>query len=194
MPSRQAAEDVLDLGENRVQELLGKKDLVPANIRWHMIGRLQSNKVKYIVPFIHCIHSVDSRVLLDEIQRHAMKNNRTVDIMLEVNVSGEPQKGGVLPDQIMAMASHAATLTNTHVTGLMTVATDTDNKSILHAQFALLRNLRDDVRRAGFANVPATELSMGMSHDFEIAIAEGATMVRLGTALFGSRNNASLPS
>ncbi len=176
-----------DLGENRVQEMLQKKAMAPDSTRWHMIGRLQTNKVKHIAPFIHSIHSVDSIALFDEIQKHAAKNNRIIDVMIEVNVSGESQKGGVHPDETMRYAEHACSLTNVRVTGLMSVAADTEDVSMLHNQFASLRKLRESIAGAGIPNAPATELSMGMSNDFEIAIEEGATMVRLGTVLFGSR-------
>ena len=191
-------EGLFDVGENRVQEMLEKKELIHESVmeslRWHMIGHLQSNKVKYIAPFIHCIHSVDSAALLSEIQKHAAKNERTINIMFEVNVSHEAQKSGMQPAEVLRFAEMASALPNICVTGLMTVAENTDDERTLHEQFATLRRVRDDVQNEHFPNVPAAELSMGMSHDFEIAIAEGATMVRLGTALFGSRTNVTLPA
>jgi pyridoxal phosphate enzyme (YggS family) len=189
-----AAEGIADIGENRVQELTAKKELVSVPVRWHMIGHLQTNKVKYIAPFIHCIHSVDSAELLGTIDKEAKKAGRVIDILVEVNVSGEPQKYGMSPDNASALAHTIGLLTNVRATGLMTVAQDTDDNSVLHEQFETLRLLRDAMQRDNIPNVPMTELSMGMSHDFEIAIAEGATMIRLGTALFGERNYAPIPA
>jgi|SRR5579883_531775 len=188
------AESITDIGENRVQEIVAKKELVAAPVRWHMIGHLQTNKVKYIAPFIYCIHSVDSAELLETINKEAKKAGRVIDILFEVNVSGEPQKYGMTPEGASALTHTVATLANVRATGLMTVAQDTEDGAVLHEQFETLRLLRDAIQRDNIPNAPMTELSMGMSHDFEIAIAEGATMIRLGTALFGERNYASIPS
>jgi len=182
-----ARHDIEDIGENKVQELIAKRNVVNVPVRWHAIGHVQSNKVKYIAPFIHCIHSVDSKTLLNEIQKEAVKNNRVINIMFEINVSQEPQKYGIKPVDARQMAEYASHLSNIHVVGLMTVAEHTKVESVLHEQFATLRHLRDDIIDEKIPNVQPTELSMGMSNDFEIAIIEGATMVRLGTALFGER-------
>lgn len=174
-----------DFGENRSAELAGKariergEDL--AGIRWHMIGHLQSNKVKSIIPFVDYIHSVDRISLASEISRRADEAGRTVRILLQVNISEEPQKSGVDPSGLDDLYEHCLSLANVETVGLMGMASFISNEEKLRRQFSKLRSLRDRVAPQLF------HLSMGMSNDFEIAIEEGATMIRVGTAIFGER-------
>ena len=175
---------IRDIGENRVQELLEKKsELTDLPIRWHLIGHLQSNKVKRILPHVVLIHSVDSLPLGAQIDRLAA-GGQAVDLLLEVNTSGEATKFGVAPGEVRALASAVRGLNQLRVRGLMTLGPLTEDPAAIRASFRMLRELLDAVRE----EIPdASVLSMGMSGDFEIAIEEGATHIRVGTALFGSR-------
>jgi PLP dependent protein len=172
-----------DLGENRVQELLGKAEtLAGLPIRWHLIGHLQTNKVKAVLPIVGMIHSVDSVRLAEQIQAHA---GSPVDICLQVNTSGETSKFGVAPDAVCAHVEAIRGFPRLQLRGLMTLGPLTEDRKEIRAAFRLLRERLADVREI----VPeASVLSMGMSGDFEIAIEEGATHIRLGTALFGTRD------
>jgi len=178
-------------GENLVQELVRKKDIFPADIEWHMIGHLQKNKVKYLVPFIHCIHSVDSLALLKEINKRAEKVNRIVTCLFEVHIAKEDAKSGIKPDDLKRLLTEnpLSQFPYVKVNGLMGMATNTDDNQIVRDEFRLLKQLRDELKSLFFAdNSEFKELSMGMSSDYKIAIDEGATMIRLGTSIFGQRN------
>ena len=177
-----------DFGENRPQELARKALLLPHDVRWHMIGHLQRNKIHFVVDTAACIHSVDSLRLLIALETAATAAQRTLPVYLEINVSREPQKHGWQEDEISAALACAASLPHIEVCGLMTVAQDTPDEIELRRQFSTLRTLRDCV------GSPTWALSMGMSHDFEIAIEEGATVVRVGSAIFGKRPNAPHPA
>jgi pyridoxal phosphate enzyme (YggS family) len=172
---------VRDLGENRPQELWRKAEAIPA-VRWHLIGHLQRNKVERTLPLIHRLHSVDSIRLLAALD--AVEQPRSVEVMLEVNCSGESSKQGFAPAEVPALAPALRALRNVRVVGLMTMAAYEDQPERCRPSFALLRRLLDELRQLAGDVHPLAELSMGMSSDFEVAIEEGATAVRLGTVLF----------
>jgi pyridoxal phosphate enzyme (YggS family) len=185
-----------DVAENFVQEAREKRgDLeralarggVPAP-RFHLVGRLQSNKARLAIPLFDCVQSLDRAELARELARRAEAAGRRLAVLVQVNVSGEPQKGGVLPGQAAALLEACAALPALEVAGLMAVPEETADADLLRRRFAGLRELRDTLARAGHAGL--RELSMGMSGDFEIAVEEGATLVRIGTALFGPREGA----
>ncbi|MFA6570119.1 MAG: YggS family pyridoxal phosphate-dependent enzyme [Bacteroidota bacterium] len=177
------------IGENYVQELTEKHAQISAmpvpQPEWHFIGHLQTNKVKYIAPFITMIHSVDSLHLAEEISKAAQKNDRTIDVLLQVNTSGEESKFGCEPAKVPDLAESALQLPYIKVHGLMTIGTFTELEEQSIKEFRLLRNLCDEINRKLYVNL--TQLSMGMTHDYRLAIAEGATYVRIGTAIFGER-------
>jgi len=180
-----AAAGLLDLGENRVQEALGKMDAWPQTaVRWHLVGHLQRNKVKHAVGRFALIHSLDSVRLADALEAEAAGRGRVQDVLVEVNVAGEAQKSGCAPAEVPRLAEHVAGLPHVSVRGLMTMAPLTDDVAAQRRVFAALFALREELLGQGF-RLP--ELSMGMTNDFEAAVEEGATMVRLGTALFGER-------
>lgn len=183
--------DISALGENYAQELKDKASALPGNgTEWHFIGHLQTNKVKMIAPFVHYIHSVDSVRLAQEISKVAVNLGRIIDILLQVNTSGEESKSGCEPHEIFPLAEAALSLPNIRVRGLMTIAALSDDVEVVRPMFRLLRSLRDELRiKFPEAALQGTfdELSMGMSGDYEAAIQEGATMVRIGTAIFGAR-------
>ena len=172
-----------DVGENKVQEARGKMTSVDVPVRWHLIGHLQRNKVKALEHFA-VLHALDSSRLADAVCRFAVESGRTVDVLVEMNLSGEESKGGYRESELRAEAERLTTLAGIRVRGVMTMASFTAGESELHRTFAAARAARDVLRDAGH---PAEELSMGMSGDYEIAVEEGATMVRLGTTLFGAR-------
>jgi pyridoxal phosphate enzyme (YggS family) len=172
-----------DVGENKVQEALKKMADVAVPIRWHLIGHLQRNKVKALDRF-SLLHSLDSQRLADAVCEFGVARGRAVDVLLEVNFSGEGSKGGFRPSEVLPEAERLTSLSGLRVLGLMTMASFTASERELHRTFAQARDARDVLAQAGH---PATELSMGMSNDYEIAVEEGATMVRLGTTLFGAR-------
>ncbi len=177
-----------DFGENYVQELIDKRDkLLKKEIRWHFIGHLQSNKVKYIADWIYLIHSVDSESLACEIQKRAEKTNRIIDILVEVNTSEEATKFGVKPINAIELLKNIGQFQNINLKGLMTIGPFTKDKKASRESFRLLKSIFDEANRTILATKPMIELSMGMTHDYEVAIAEGSTMVRIGTAIFGSR-------
>jgi pyridoxal phosphate enzyme (YggS family) len=184
-------------GENKVQELAPKYEALPKDIEWHLIGHLQSNKVKYIAPFVSLIHSVDSLKLLTEINKQGEKANRVLACLLQVHIANEETKFGFLEDEIMALlASPELTqLGNIKIRGLMGMATFSDNESQVRNEFKSLKQLFDKLKDI---NLPAQfsmdELSMGMSGDYRIAIEEGSTMVRVGSAIFGHRDYSNLTS
>jgi pyridoxal phosphate enzyme (YggS family) len=178
-------------GENKVQELVPKHESLPKDIEWHMIGHLQSNKVKYIAPFVHLIHSIDSVSLLQEVNRQGGKNNRVIPCLLQVFIADEKTKYGFSEDEVMELITSSAfpDLKNIAVKGLMGMATFTDNMGKVRAEFRKLKEFFDRLRKNELPpNVQMEELSMGMSADFEIAMEEGSTLVRIGTAIFGDRN------
>jgi PLP dependent protein len=172
-----------DVGENKVQEAQEKMAAVTAPVRWHLIGHLQRNKVKFTAPFA-LIHGVDSRRLAEAIDEFARKRGVVADVLMQVNVSGEASKGGLEPQEWEAEAAHWATLSGLRVRGVMTMAPFGADERTLRTVFTGTRTCRDKLRQAGH---PADELSMGMTEDYAVAVEEGATMVRLGTALFGAR-------
>jgi hypothetical protein len=174
---------VRDVGENKVQEALAKMQQVDVPVRWHLIGHLQRNKVRHVDPFA-LVHSVDSARLADALHAHGIARGRAVDVLLQINVSGEATKGGYTGDDVRAEGERLATMPGVVVRGVMTMAPLEAPESVLRAVFAGARAARGVLAEVGH---PATELSMGMSGDFEIAVEEGATMVRLGTVLFGER-------
>lgn len=177
-------------GESRVQELTAKQPLLPEDIEWHFIGTLQTNKVKYIAPFISLIQSVDTLKLLQEIDRQAAKCNRTIRILIEVHIAEEASKHGFSPDECKALFTNDTLMPfkNIAVCGLMGMATFTDNAEQVRREFDTLKTLFCDIKSMQGINPSVfTELSMGMSDDYKIAIEEGSTIVRIGTAIFGER-------
>jgi pyridoxal phosphate enzyme (YggS family) len=176
----------LDLGENKVQELLLKQAEIP-EARWHLIGHLQTNKVKFIAPFIYMIHSVDSEKLLNIIQKEASVNNRSISVLLQIFISGEVTKTGMSADEAKKILEEASLYPNIQFCGLMGMAALTEDYQLIHSQFSGLKKLLNELTSMNGGNVSLTELSMGMSSDYAIAIAEGATMVRIGSAIFGKR-------
>jgi PLP dependent protein len=181
----QAAWDVglRDVGENKVQEALGKMEQVSVPVRWHLIGHLQRNKSRHLDRFA-LLHSLDSARLADAVHELGVSRGRAVDALLQVNVSGEGTKGGFAPDDVRAEAERLTTLSGLVVRGVMTMAPIDADERVLRTVFAGARQARAVLAEVGH---PATELSMGMSNDYEIAVEEGATLVRLGTVLFGPR-------
>jgi pyridoxal phosphate enzyme (YggS family) len=176
----------LDLGENRVQEMLEKAPELPG-VRWHLIGTLQRNKVKYIAPFVHLIHSVDSSELLAEISKQAGKNGRVQDCLLQVNISDEPQKGGLTEAEAEALLRRISDFPHVRIFGLMGMAEFTDDREVIRGQFRRLAGAQAAFQALNGPQIAMRELSMGMSGDFDIAIEEGATLVRIGSAVFGGR-------
>jgi pyridoxal phosphate enzyme (YggS family) len=179
------AAGIHDIGENYIQELRQKHDeLDQEDVRWHFIGHLQSNKVKYIAPWIHCIQAVDSMGLGKEIDKYAANAGRTITILVEVNTSREQSKFGVLPEETVTVVKQLSRLQHVHVDGLMTIGPFLPDPESSRPSFRVLRELKSEVEKEG---IPMHHLSMGMTNDFEVAIEEGATMVRIGTAIFGKR-------
>ncbi len=176
-----------DFGENKVQELVDKYDKMPKDIRWHMIGHLQRNKVKYIVDKVYLIHSVDSLRLAEEISKEAVKHNVTVSILVEVNVAQEESKFGTTSEEAVSLVEEIAKLPNIIVKGLMTIAPYVDDAEENRLYFAKLKQIYVDIIHKNIDNVFMEELSMGMTGDYEVAITEGATYIRVGTGIFGER-------
>jgi hypothetical protein len=174
----------LDFGENYVQELVEKQAVLPANINWHFIGHLQSNKVKYIAPFVHLIHGVDSLKLLQEINKQALKNNRVIDCLLQVHIAKEETKFGMDALELATALEAAKHLPNVNIRGLMGMASFSDDQDIVVSEFNYLHEL---FTTHHFNVQPTAVLSMGMSADYGIAIKSGSTMVRIGSLLFGAR-------
>ena len=175
-------------GENRVQEINDKFPRLPKDIQWHMIGHLQRNKVKYLMDKAVMIHSVDSAQIAQTVSKEAVKAGRVMDILLEVNAAGEESKFGLSYDQVLPLVREIAPLPGIRICGLMTVAPYTDDPQTNRVFFRKIRELAVDINRQCIDNVSMHILSMGMTGDFEIAIEEGATHIRVGTAIFGSRN------
>ncbi|MEL7004411.1 MAG: YggS family pyridoxal phosphate-dependent enzyme [Bacteroidota bacterium] len=178
-------------GENKVQELVDKHESLSKDIEWHMIGHLQRNKVKYIAPFVSLIHSVDSPRLLKEINKQGEKADRQVNCLLQIHIADEDTKFGFAPQEVkdFLLSQEFGQLSHIKIVGLMGMATNTTDLEQVRKEFAGLRQLQEDIKSMETPNnVEMTELSMGMSGDYEIAIEEGSTLVRVGSAIFGSRN------
>jgi PLP dependent protein len=174
-------------GENYVQELVSKAENLPKDIEWHMIGHLQTNKVKSIAPFVSLIHSVDSLKLLKEINKQAVKNNRIIDILLQVHIAQEDSKTGLDAEGLYEILnSDLSTYQNVRIVGLMGMSTFTDNMAIVKAEFSELSAIYLDIKKR-FVNLPITELSMGMSGDWKLAVENGSTLIRVGSSIFGNR-------
>lgn len=180
--------NVRDFGENKVQELTAKAEILPSALHWHMIGHLQRNKVKYIVDKACIIHSVDSLRLAEEISKAAQKKQVTAKILIEVNVAEEESKFGVRTSELLPLIEAISLLPNIAIKGLMTIAPYVKNPEENRWIFQKLKNLSIDIKGKNFDNVTMDVLSMGMTGDYEVAIEEGATHVRVGTGIFGERN------
>lgn len=176
-----------DFGENKVQEILEKIDLMPMDTRFHMIGHLQRNKVKYIIDKVVMIHSVDSLRLAEEISKEALKKQVEMDVLIEVNVAKEDTKFGISCEEAIDLIKKISILPAIHIRGLMTIAPYVDNPEKNRVHFAKLKQLAVDIMRENIDNVKVDVLSMGMTGDYQIAIEEGATHVRVGTGIFGGR-------
>ena len=180
----------LDFGENRVQELIDKKPQFPDDIRWHFIGHLQSNKVKFIAPFIYMIHSVDSVKLARKINQEAQKYDRIIPVLLEVKIAREESKHGIPVDELYRILEHGEILelNNIRIAGLMGMATFSQDDSIVRSEFKNLKEAFDKIRTEHFSHSPDFKyLSMGMSSDYKIALEEGSNMLRIGSLIFGPR-------
>ena len=177
-------------GESHAQELCVKQKTLPTDIEWHFIGHLQTNKVKYIAPFVSLIHSVDSIRLMREINRQALSVGRVIDCLLQVHIATEETKFGFLPQELtdMLAAGEWQQMTGIRIRGLMCMATNTDDTDKIHNEFHTVRQLHNAIKEQFFNNSPYfTELSMGMSDDYHIALEEGSTLVRIGSMIFGQR-------
>lgn len=180
----------LDFGENKVQEMVAKFEELPKDIRWHMVGHLQRNKVKYLAPFVHLIHSVDSKRLLKEINKQAQKVNRTIQVLLQVHIAKEESKFGFDESEIRDLFEDEAFkgFQNIKIIGLMGMATFTDDRNVIAEEFTSLKSLFENLKKIDLPQVEMKELSMGMTNDYKIALEHGSTMIRIGTAIFGERN------
>lgn len=196
---RKSAEDIMQayvaghriFGENRVQELIEKQPLLPEDLKWHMIGHLQTNKVKFIAGFVDMIHSVDSIKLLRTIDKEALKNKRTIPVLLQVFIADEETKFGFSEEELnnLLQSEEFAALKNVRIDGLMGMATYTPDMEQVRSEFRYLREVFKRIKNACFAaSDNFRHISMGMSGDYEIAIDEGSTMIRVGTIIFGARN------
>lgn len=177
-------------GENKVQEMFDKYEQLPKDIQWHLIGHLQSNKVKYIAPFVHLIHSVDSLKLLSEIDKQAKKNNRVIDCLLQFHIAEEETKFGlnISEAETLLTSEEYATMQNIRLVGVMGMASFTDNDVKVRQEFSHLKDLYVQLKHSFFANESSfKEISMGMSGDYQLAMEEGSTMVRIGSTIFGER-------
>lgn len=181
---------VRDFGENKVQELTLKYEILPKDIKWHLIGHLQTNKVKYIVDKVYLIHSVDSVKLAEQIEKEASKKDVIVNILVQVNVAGEDTKFGLDCEETIKNVETIARFPHIRIKGLMTIAPFVENGEQNRKYFNELKQLSVDIQKKNIDNVCMDMLSMGMSGDFETAIEEGATLVRVGTSIFGARNYA----
>ncbi len=180
-------EGVRDFGENKVQEILTKEPVLPHDIRWHMIGHLQRNKVKQVIDKSCLIHSVDSLRLAEEIEKEADKHNLVVPVLLEVNVAGEESKFGMTKEEALDLVVLLSQFRHIAVKGLMTIAPNVENPEENRPIFRDLKQLSVDIINKNIDNISMDVLSMGMTNDYEVAIEEGATMVRVGTGIFGTR-------
>lgn len=178
----------LDYGENKVQEMCEKYEILPKNIRWHMIGHLQRNKVKYLVGKTELIHSVDSIRLAEQIEKEYAKKGETANILIEVNMAQEESKFGITSQETEELIRKISTFEHIRIKGLMTIAPYTDNPETNRVYFKQMKKLSVDIRDKNIDNVSMDVLSMGMTGDYQVAIEEGSTMVRVGTGIFGERN------
>lgn len=181
-------EGIREFGENKVQEMCDKIEVLPKDIHWHMIGHLQTNKVKYIVGKTALIHSVDSMRLAEEIEKQAAKQNVNVSVLIEVNIAEEESKFGIHREEAIALVHRIAALPHLHIHGLMTIAPFVEDPEENRNYFRQIRQLSVDIKEQNIDNVDMDILSMGMTGDYTVAIEEGATMVRVGTGIFGERN------
>jgi pyridoxal phosphate enzyme (YggS family) len=180
-----------DFGENKVQDLVAKQERLPDDIRWHMIGHLQSNKVKYLAHFVHMLHGVDSLKLLEVINKEAAKHQKVIDCLLQVRIASEETKFGLTENDLMELLSSDAFggLKNVRIRGVMGMATYTENTKQIREEFRLLKRIFDSLKASFFDNQDwFDQLSCGMSADFELAIEEGSNLVRIGSLIFGARN------
>lgn len=175
-------------GENKVQEIVDKYDQMPSDVQWHMIGHLQRNKVKYLMGKVVLIHSVDSLRLAEQIEHEAAKADIVMPVLIEVNVAEEESKFGTTSEAAMQLVEAVSKMPHIKIRGLMTIAPFTDNPEDNRIYFRKLKQLSVDIKSKNIDNVDMDELSMGMTGDYEVAIEEGATMVRVGTGIFGKRN------
>ena len=181
-------EGIRDFGENYVQELADKIEIMPKDIRWHMIGHLQRNKVKYLVGKVACIHSVDSLRLAEVINERSIKLGVVTKIMAEVNIAGEESKFGFTRDEVFDFAEKVSTMEGVKLVGLMTSAPYVNDPEENRQYFREMKSLSVDINEKNINNINITELSMGMTNDYIVAVEEGATHIRVGTAIFGARN------
>ena len=179
-------------GENKVQEIMDKYDQLPSDIQWHMIGHLQRNKVKYIIDKVAMIHSVDSLRLAQTIEQEAAKKNLVMPVLLEVNVAEEDTKFGLKVDEVLPLLEEISSFSHIQVKGLMTIAPFVENPEENRKVFRTLKKLSVDIGAKNINNVTMSVLSMGMTGDYQVAIEEGSTMVRVGTGIFGKRNYATM--
>lgn len=180
---------VTDVGENKPQELARKFNEIGDKVRWHLIGSLQTNKVKYIIDKVHMIHSLDREALCEEIQKRAEKIDRTIDCLVQVNISKEDSKHGLYEDDVVEFIKNVSSkYSNIRMKGLMTMAPFSEDESEVRNVFKKLKDLSIEIEKLDIPNVSMDYLSMGMSNDYKIAIEEGSTMVRVGTSIFGERN------
>ena len=177
-----------EYGENKVQEMTEKEGQLPKDIHWHMIGHLQTNKVKYIAPYVHLIHQVDSLKLAQEINRQGEKCNRSIPILIEVNIAEEESKFGIKKDETISLVREISKLPHVAIKGLMTIAPFVDDPEDNRVYFRGIKELSVDIANENIDNVCMDILSMGMTGDYMVAIEEGATMVRVGTGIFGERD------
>ncbi|QUH20911.1 YggS family pyridoxal phosphate-dependent enzyme [Alkaliphilus sp. B6464] len=179
---------IVHVGENKVQELVRKYEAIGPVVKWHLIGHLQRNKVKYIIDKVDLIHSLDSYRLAEEIDKRAKEINRVVECLLQVNVSGEESKYGISVKGAKELLKEIVTLNNVKIVGLMTMAPHVENQEETRQYFSALKTLSEEISEIGLENVEMKYLSMGMSNDFEIAIEEGASLIRVGSSIFGERD------
>lgn len=177
-------------GENKIQEMAEKYQEMPKDILWHMIGHVQTNKVKFMAPFVHLIHGVDSLKLLQEIDKQAKKNNRIIDCLLQIHIAEEETKFGLNQEELIALVSSSLfeEMKNIQIIGLMGMATFTDDKAQVKKEFSHLKNIFENLQKMNPKNSQLNTISMGMSGDYQMAIDCGSTMVRIGSSIFGGRN------
>ena len=180
---------ITDVGENKPQELARKYEVIGDKVNWHLIGTLQTNKVKYIIDKVTMIHSLDREALCEEIQKRAEKIDRIIDCLVQVNISKEDSKHGLYEEDVIDFITNISNkYTNIRIKGLMTMAPFTENEDEVREVFRSLKNLSLDIDKLNIPNVSMKYLSMGMSNDYKIAVEEGSTIVRVGTSIFGERN------
>ncbi len=181
------AAGVTDIGENRIQEAESKYDQIERPVKWHLVGHLQTNKVKSALRMFDLIHSVDSLRLLAEIDRRSAQVNRQTEVLIQINTSAEPSKYGIEPDEAIAFIESALDYAHVRIKGLMTIGAFLPDPKKVRPSFVLLRQLKEKIMAQQFPGIDLEYLSMGMTNDFEVAIDEGANLVRIGTAIFGAR-------